>query len=314
MRDGSKGTLVRILRTLQDAGFSLSEVDSEDCCLEVVAKKGGTKLLIKTLDNADNEPKETAEDLCSLASAFSASPIIVGQRVQSGPIEEGALYERYGVNVISAETFRDVAVSGKLPIVYSKRGGLYFKVDGSALRRLREEKGMSRGELAKKVGVSAKSVYEYEKGKMGAILDTVARLEEILNAGVTEGIDVFEWRCSTEPFDRNPSGPVARQLHTKLHQIGCKAIGFNHAPIDVHAGNVGVSFLANDRESGEMALDKRVETATELGKLMEVEPVLVTGDTHPRDLDIVVIRIDEVKQLRTLRDLEHLLDSDKLSC
>jgi hypothetical protein len=40
----------------------------------------------------------------------------------------------------------------------------------------------------------------------------------------------------------------------------------------------------------------------------------VTGDTRPRDLDIVVIRIDEIRQLRNLRDLEHLLDSDKLSC
>jgi putative transcriptional regulator len=314
MRDGSKGTLVTILRILQGVGFSLSEVASEDCCLEVVAKKGSTKLLIKTIDNADNERKEAAEDLRSLASAFSASPIIVGQRVQSGPIEEGTLYERYGVNVISAETFKDVVVSGRLPIVYSKRGGLYFRVDGSVLRRLREEKGMSRGQLAKKVGVSAKSVYDYEKGEMGAVLDTVAKLEETLNAGVTEGIDVFEWRCSEEPSDKSPSGPVARQLHTKLRQIGCKAIGFNYAPIDVHAGNVGVSFLTNDRESGEGELDKRVEIATELGKLMKVEPVLVTGDTRPRDLDIVVIRIDEVKQLRTLRDLEHLLDSDKLSC
>jgi putative transcriptional regulator len=308
MNGGSKDTLLNALRVLQNAGFLLSEVESSDCCFEAIAKKGGDKLLLKTSDNIDHERKESAEDLVSFAMAYSASPVMIGLTVHNGALEEDTLYERYGVNVVSPRTFSE-AMNGKLPSVYFKRGGLYFKVNGRYLHQLREELGLSLGDLAKKIGVSRKAIYEYETGGMGATLETVAKIEEVLDRGITAGIDIFEWQCAEEPPPRGPSGPVARQLHGKLKEIGCKAITFNHAPVDVHARNVGVSFLVNDRDSED--LRKRVVSALEMGKLLEMEPVLVASDERPRDLDITVIRIDEIKKLESLRDLERLLDTDR---
>jgi len=309
MKDDSNEILVQILRILDKAGFTVSEVDS-DYCLEIVAKRGNVKLLIKTLENVDNERKESAEDLHLLAATFSASPLIIGSKVQRGVIEKDALYERFGINVISPKTFRNAALGGKFPSVYSKRGGLYFRIDGDALRRLRRERGMSLGELANKIGVSRKAVYEYENSQMGATLNTALRMEEVLNAGVTMDIDIFTWRCNEEPPERSPAGAVAQQLHNKLKEIGCKAIGFSYAPIDVHARNLGVSFLTNEKRLGERALDRKVGDALEVSKVLEIEPVLITGDVRPMGLNITILRIDDIRKLERLRDLERLLHLD----
>jgi predicted transcriptional regulator len=306
MKGSSKGTLIEILRILHQAGFSLSEVDSEKYCLELVAKKGDVKLLIKTLENVDSERKEAAEELKSLAAATSSSPLIIGSRVQCGRLEEGALYERYGVNVVSPETFKEATLKGKLPFVKSKRGGLYFRINGRTLKRLRESRKMSLGDLAKRIGVSRKAVYEYETGGMGAALETVARIEEVFNVGLTQDIDIFDWQCTGEPEAKAPSDPAAKRLHWKLKEIGCRAMGFDYAPIDVHARTVGVSFLTNEKGPGK-ELDSRVESALELAKLLDMVPVLVTGDSKPDGADIYVLRTEEVKQLKTVKDLERLL-------
>jgi len=54
MKNATNEILSQIVKTLDEAGYSVSEVDSGDYCLEVVAKKDNTKLLIKTLLNVDS--------------------------------------------------------------------------------------------------------------------------------------------------------------------------------------------------------------------------------------------------------------------
>lgn len=295
---------------MDEAGYSISEVDSEDYCLEIVAKKGNIKLLIKSLTNIDSERRDSVEDLASLAVSFNATPLIIGHRMQKGVIEHGTMYERFGVNVINPETFRNAALEKSLPIVYSKRGGLYVKIDGKALKRLREKEGMSLGDLANKIGVSRKAVYEYERSQMGATLATVARIEEILDADIITGINVFDWHPSSDIPEKSPTGIVARQLHGKLKKIGCKSIGFNFAPIDVHARNIGASFLTSEENVDEGRLERKVSAAIEVGKIMGMQPILVTGETKPRDQGLTLVRIDEIKKLEKTKDLMALLGLD----
>uniref|UniRef100_A0A7C3F2N8 Putative HTH-type transcriptional regulatory protein ENS19_07240 n=1 Tax=Candidatus Methanomethylicus mesodigestus TaxID=1867258 RepID=A0A7C3F2N8_9CREN len=310
MKHKSNEILCKVLKTLDEAGYSISEVDSEDYCLEIVAKKGNIKLLIKSLTNIDSERRDSAEDLASLAVSFNATPLIIGHRMQKGVIEPGTMYERFGVNVINPETFRNAALEKSLPIVYSKRGGLYVKIDGKALKRLREKEGMSLGDLANKIGVSRKAVYEYERSQMGATLATVARIEEILDADIITGINVFDWRPSSDIPEKSPTGVVARQLHGKLKKIGCKSIGFNFAPIDVHARNIGASFLTSEENVDEERLERKVSAAIEVGKIMGMQPILVTGETKPRDQGLTLVRIDEIKKLEKTKDLMALLGLD----
>jgi len=309
MKNQTNEVLSQILKTLDEAGYSVSEVDSEDYCLEVVAKKDNVKLLIKTLLNVDSERRETADDLRNLAASFSASPLIIGSRMQNGLIEDAALYERFGVNVVNPATFREAALKGTLPIVYSKRGGLYVKIDGDALKKHREAQGMSLGNLASKIGVSRKAIYEYEREQMGATLATVAKIEEIIKANVITGINIFTLNPSTATDGRPPTSDVARQLHNKLREIGCKAIGFNYAPIDVHMHDADVGFLTNEH-LGEDDLERKVDSAVHVGKILGMAPILVTSESCHVDKDITTFRLDEIKRIEKKKDLETLLRID----
>lgn len=309
MKNPANEILSQILKTLDEAGYSVSEVDSEDYCLEVVAKKDNVKLLVKTLLNVDSERRESAEDLRNMAASFSAFPLIIGNRMQNGFIEEGALYERFGVSVVNPATFREAALKGTLPIVYSKRGGLYVKIDGDALKKHREAQGMSLGNFANKIGVSRKAVYEYEHEQMGATLATVAKIEEVIKANVITGIDIFALNPSSAADEGTPTSEVAKQLHNKLRKIGCKAIGFKFAPIDVHVREAEVGFLTSENLNAS-DLEKKVDSALHVGKILGMEPVLVTSDGCRVNKDIAMFKIDEIKNVEKKKDLEALLRID----
>lgn len=310
MRSTSSSLLGGILKTLEEAGFVASEISSSGYCLEIVAKKGNIKLLIKSSENIDAERRETAEDLKVFASAFDASPFIIGVRMQKGKIEEDTLYERFGVNVLHPKTFREAMLRHRFPAVYSKRGGIYFKIDGRALKVSREKKGLSLGQLANLIGVSRKAIYEYEREQMGATPQTVERLEKVLGSNVVTGINIFDWHLEGEAPEKNPAGVVARQLHAKLKKIGCRALGFSYAPIDIHAKNMCVSFLTCEDHMKEEKLEKKIESAIEVGKVLESTPVLVAGERVPPNKDILVIRIDEIRRAEQIRDLAKLLGID----
>ncbi len=307
MRQRPAGLVGSVLRALEEADFVASEITSQEYCLQIVAKKDNTKLLIKTSENVDSERRDSAEDLKSLAVAFGASPFIIGLRMQKGVIEEDTLYERFGVNVIHPRAFRDAALKKRLPPVYSKRGGLYFRIDGRTLKMCREKKGLSLGQLATMIGVSRKAVYEYERDQMGATIQTVERLERILGRSVVAGINVFDWHLEGEAPDKNPAGVVARQLHAKLKKIGCKALGFSYAPIDIYVKNVGVSFLTFEERMNEDRLENKIENAIEVGKVFGSPPILVTDEKAPPNKDILVVKINEINRVEHLGELAKLL-------
>ncbi len=297
-----------VVKTLREVGYTFFKPGSE-YCLEIIAKKEGVTLVIKTLNNVDTAKKADMEDLQSLAQIFSASPIVIGSKMQKGEVEPDTLYERFGVNVISLKTFEDAAVGIRFPHIYSKRGGLYAKVDGSRLRKLREEHGMSLGDMAKNIGVSRKAVYEYEHDQMGATLRTIAKIEALLKTDIMEGINPFRWECGKAPVERSPAAETACKLHSKLKKIGYNAMGFKRAPIDIYVKNVGICFVT-DENLTEDGLERKIEAALGMSRISGAEPVLVASDKRPADHDISVIKVDDFSRLEKIGDLERLLSCD----
>ncbi|MCQ5337134.1 MAG: helix-turn-helix domain-containing protein [Candidatus Methanomethylicia archaeon] len=297
-----------VVDILNRAGFRVYKVNS-NYCLDVIASRGDRKLMLRIAINIDNEKKETAEDLKMLAYTFSAIPIMVGLKYQGGMIEDETLHERFNVNAINLNTFRNILLHGRFPVAYAKRGGLYFKVDGQKLRKLRIERKMSLGNLASKLGVSRKAVYEYENYNMGATLKTILRMMEIFNEDLTMKIDIFKWNYYKEVKeipDRSPTGRIAKRLHNKLKKIGCKAIGFKYAPIEVHAKDLEISFLTDE------GLDKdylriKIEDVINIGKILNITPVLVTESLSGKNFDIYTIPIATIDKIESLEDLKQFI-------
>ncbi len=184
--------LREVRRILHLGGFTVGEPVKRSMVFDMIARRDETILIIKVLLNADSLRSEMAQEMKLLAYQFKGAPLIICQKTGAGENMRGVIYSRHGVPVISIETFWDLVVEETPPMVFVAPGGFYVKINGEKLRKLREQMGISLGELARNVGVSRKSIQLYESG-MSATVDVALRIEEFMNAELIEPIDLFHF-------------------------------------------------------------------------------------------------------------------------
>ena len=157
---------------------------------DIVARRDTTLLIIKVLSNVDAFSKDNAEELLCIGQALGASPILIGERSGSGEIEDGIVYSRFGIPIISTGTLSDHIIEEVPPLIFAASGGFYVKIDSELMHKIREERNISLGTLAEIAGVSRRTIQMYEGG-MGAMIDAALRLEEYLNQPILVPIDPF---------------------------------------------------------------------------------------------------------------------------
>lgn len=157
---------------------------------DIVARRDTTLLIIKVLSNVDAFSKDNAEELLCIGQALGASPILIGERSGSGEIEDGIVYSRFGIPIISTGTLSDYLIEEVPPLIFAASGGFYVKIDSELMHKIREERNISLGTLAEIAGVSRRTIQMYEGG-MGAMIDAALRLEEYLNQPILVPIDPF---------------------------------------------------------------------------------------------------------------------------
>src|SRR3989475_313873 len=129
-------------RGLAKTGFFLSRPHGErGLCFDFVARRDDTLLIVKILQNVDALNKETAHELLEVARILEASPLVVGERSGTGSLEDGVIYTRFGVSILSRRTLGEFLEEGVPPFLYSAPGGLYVRLDADALRRALQGRG-----------------------------------------------------------------------------------------------------------------------------------------------------------------------------
>jgi len=192
----------RVTGLLVKSGFSVS-----DRCyvrprsFDLAARRGGVLLILKILSNIDGLNEKTAVEIRRLAKYLSGNPLLIGDKTRDHGLEGGVVYFRYGVPTMSFRTLADWIVDDIPPFVYAAHGGLYVKIDGRLLRRLRLESGISLGALASELGVSRRTVSKYEIESMDTSVDVALRLEELFGQELIKPVEILE-----------PARPVAEAL------------------------------------------------------------------------------------------------------
>src|SRR3990172_6310351 len=178
---------------LAKTGFYLSEkTSSRGLAFDIVARRDDVLLFVKVLLNVDAFGKASARELKMIAETLRGSPLLIGARSGGGPLGEGVNYSRFGVPILSRQTFKEFFEEGVPPFLFSAPGGLYVKLDGETLRRAREQKQISLGALAEVAGVSRRAVQMYLEG-MSATVDIALRLEEFLGEPLVVPMDPFAY-------------------------------------------------------------------------------------------------------------------------
>lgn len=197
----------RLRELLERAGFYVANTHGvRPSSFDLAARRDATLLLIKVLKNIDALDAEEAVRLLELGRLFPATVLVVGETSGQSGLDDGVVYTRYDVPIVSEATLRDYLEKGLPPFLYASPGGAFARIDGDRLRFLRQTRGLSLGTLASVAGVSRRAIQLYEEGQ-GAEAMVVERIEAYLDAPIVRPVDLFTSR--PPPRSRGPKGRAA---------------------------------------------------------------------------------------------------------
>jgi len=260
--------------------------------IDIAGLRGEVKVLIKvTLDTKYLRNVEY-EDLKKAALAYEASPIIISEKVEGEEIESDVVVKKKDLNVVPPSLFQGYLSGEVEPLVYKVRGTYLVKINSEKFREKRvKELKYSLGELAKAVGVSRKTIYEYERGKLDATLDVAIRLAELMSEDIFQPIDLLNERVDPS---RVESDTPQNSYEKKLIEIcreriaECKLYKLVKTPIDyiVRASERAISIIRalETRDS-----DVKINEGVRMSELMQVTYIVDEG-YDPEELRAIIKR------------------------
>ena len=298
----------RVREVLAHAGFYVSKpLNMRSISFDIVARRDKGLLIIKILSNVDAFNKESAEEMKTLAEALQASPLMIGERTGSGDIEEGIVYSRFNVPIINLQTLTDYLLEGVPPFIFAAPGGLYVKLDSQVLKELREERGISLGNLAEVAGVSRRTIQMYESG-MGAMIEVALRLEDFLKTPLVMPVDPFEHKPEERAryFELKAADEFSRQVFERLVALGFSVVPTCKAPFEALTKDQRVLILTGMGQD-ETKLMEKAKMVSDLSKVTEHRSVIFIERVRTRDHieGTALIGRDE---LRKLGETDRLFD------
>ncbi len=300
--------LDRIRATLGKSGFFISDPHNiRSISFDLIARRDKQLLIIKALSNIDSLSSEDAEQLRTLASTLNASPMVIGLHSGSGKLEHGILYSRFGIPIISEATFHEHMLEGVPPFVYAAPGGLYVRLDGDTLRRLRQDRNISLGTLAEIAGVSRKAIQMYESG-MGAMIEIAARIEEFLNEPIVVPLDPFSYTSEVaktlRSFDQFRG--LNREVFELLDTIGYSVVPTVRCPFDALAREEDMLLLTGIGEDPALMV-RKAKVVGNISRVTERKSVIfVREETTKEDIDGTPLITE--RELRKADDADDVLE------
>ena len=305
----SREDLINITRSLlARAGYGVSSpLNLRSICFDVVARKEEKLLIIKVLSNIDAFSKENAEELKILADALGTSALLIGERSSSGALEEGIIYSRFDVPIISNETLMSYVIEEEPPMIFAAPGGLYVRLDGELIREMRERSGISLGVLAETAGVSRRTIQMYESG-MGAMIDAALRIEEFLDAPIIMPLNPFEYRTETSAGKYEITGKVRTEseVMNKLLEIGFSITPVAKSPFDALSRADDVLILTGTGGDDERLM-QRALVASEISDIVGRLSVIIV-DREPVRENINKTAVVSNQELRKMDESDMLTD------
>jgi putative transcriptional regulator len=301
--------LIEEVRTvLAKSGFYLSDnYDTRLICFDIVARRDDILLIVKILTNVDSFNRNNAVQLRMIADTLGASALLVGVRTGVGKLENGVVYSRFGVGILTFDTMSEFFLEGVPPFVFSAPGGLYVRMDGNLIRKIREKRRMSLGALAEIGGVSRRTIQMYEDG-MGATIDVAMRLEEFLGQPLVMTIDPFTYADPSE-------GPIPeleaydgfkKDVLDHLGRLGYSLVPAARCPFDVFTKD-RKTVLLTGLEKVAKPLERKATIVANISKVVEMDSVIFV-DKRKVKFNIGGTPLIGSQELKDVKDREKILE------
>lgn len=297
--------LKEILKLLQKCGFATSDPkDLVHAGFDIVARRGELILILKVIGNAGSITQHAVAGMAALAGAVDGSPIIISKRTGSETVEDGVMYTRSGIPLLSPQTFQDLIVEGVPPLVYAASGGYFVNVDQDILKKAREG-GVSLGDLADMAGVSRRTIQMYEDG-MSPKLEVAIRLEERMGVELILPLNplVTPNEKTNESEDTVVEG-LARSIFLRLHEIGYSVRVADRCPFDaVTHDKETVLFTGIGQKEADLAI--RARAISNLSKVLEKHAVIFV-DRRGSRLNLSGAPIIGCEELNKAKDKQKIM-------
>ncbi|MEM2212050.1 MAG: helix-turn-helix domain-containing protein [Candidatus Nezhaarchaeales archaeon] len=289
-----------LLEVLRASGFKASELYDEQGCFDFIAKDDHRLMVAKVAPDIDRFSSKLSYWLKKVANILSAAPVIIGLSRGSESIENGVVYDKFNVPTTNINTLKQ-ALAGFSPYLYFKAGRYYVKIDGASLKSFRERLNISLGDLARTIGVSRRTIYEYERSGMLATIETAMKLQEAVETKLLLPIDIFESR-STPVFETDEArGVMVGAVSKKLSKLGLKTYTIERAPFNIIAKNHDFKILV--KVSGKLSkkVKRQIRTVESMANVSGSLGITIIKDGE--DEELKALNYGEFKRIKSRNEL-----------
>lgn len=239
-----------------------------DGCFDIAARKRNNSFLIKVLLNVDSFQKDQARNLALIASIMNAKAFIIGKNTRRECLTKNIIYERFDIPTFSPETL-DSILSKENIYISSSRGGLFSEIDPNKLRKSRLAEGLTQSELAEKVGITKKSIYEHETKPMKSNYTVAEKLERIVG-DVTNPVSI---EIKALKMHNEPSGKFEKYVYTGFRKKGFETDIVHKTPFNIVARSDEFILLSDAEEK---LHTKKITYLHEFSRVSKKPAIVVT--------------------------------------
>ena len=296
---------------LKEAGFTVSQMCcSRPSCFDFAARKSDKLILIKVQSDIDNLLPNDSVELNRISGSVSAASLLISEKSREKPLEDDTVYSRYNVLAVTPKTFENIMIHKSHPLIQAGPGGYYVKIDSGAIKRRRQELGLSAGAMAELIGISRRTLYGYERGMAKASVAAAYNLIYTLGIPVARPVNVFEKSKTQRKCRLLATAKRVILGHKLLMRIFRKSdhYGFTtvkKAPFDfvITVPEDKMKIIGGVADSKEPELDRRVEEILSVSRVVQAHPVLITEGKKPSNRDIPCIHSEELAKITSPEDL-----------
>ncbi len=299
---------------LKEAGFRVSErCCARPSCFDYAARKGKRLILFKFQPEINGFSPEDSRELEAISRVVSGVSLLISKKTREKFLEDDTVYTRYNVWAVTPRTFENMILRNTYPLIQAGPGGYYVEIDAVAIRRRRQELGLSVGEMAEMIGISRRTLYGYERGMAKASVTVAYNLVYTLGIPVAKPINIFETaRVQRKCFLLRAKRAIVK--HKFLHKIlkrftRCNVTTVRKAPFDfiLDVPEEEMRVIGGVAGSKEREIDRRVDEIISVSKILNARPIFVTNGRKPSNKDIPCVCSKEFSKIKKPEDIIYLV-------
>ncbi len=308
-------------KTLKKEGYVHARIetpkDTDSRSIDILAwspQDEKKKIHLKITLDTEAVNRQEIIDLLGVSRTTGSKPIVVSEYEKRIDLQDEVIYEKSNVPAVNVTTLKKLLDESRDLYIISRRGDFFIRVDGRLMRKLREEKGLSLGEIAEQLGVTRKAVYEYERNAFDVSINYADKLLDIYGEEITRPYKLFsESSCIKTKLDVPPDNKLEQRLIEILKNASIDHYHARKAFVDILA-TIGTKKLfmgVEHKKSGADVLDK-AEELSKIKGLKDIIKIIIASKEKRKDIESIsdeIIVVDE----NELRKILELLEDNRFA-